>query len=354
MRKPPKKLLFIQIPCFNEGETLASVIADLPTYIEGIDEIYTLIIDDGSTDNTVEVARNLGVDYIVQNNRNLGLAKSFSKGLEAALYLGADIIVNTDGDNQYKGHDIVKLVEPIVNGTADVVVGCRDIDNHKEFSWLKRTLQKFGSNIVRRISGTKVQDATSGFRAMSREAAVGFSFMSDFSYTLEMLVQAGRTGLKVACVPISVNPKLRDSRLFRSNLHFIKKQLRILLKVYLFYCPLRFFGLLAATFFTVSVLLSARIMYHLWYFGPEFANFKKGTAVLLTFTSIMTMLSIISGLLGAFLSGLRFLLDDIKRRIRNTELKKNIHPFGIEIHDAKNFMPEKQSDSSEVHACVLQ
>lgn len=332
MNKKKGLQLIIQIPCFNEGKTLSSVISDLPREIEGIDDIKIMIIDDGSTDDTVDVADREGVDYIVKNSRNLGLARSFSKGLEAALYLGADIVVNTDGDNQYRGSDVEKVVRPIINHEADVVVGCRDIRNHKEFSWVKRFLQRLGSNLVRRVSGTKVPDTTSGFRAINRNAAMNFSFMSSFSYTLEMLVQAGRTGLKVVSVPIGVNRKLRKSRLFRSMRHFVLKQLGILLKVYLFYCPMQFFGWLSLTFFLVSMLLSARIMYHLWFFGPEFTNFKIGTAVLLIFTSIMMMLFFVSGLLGSVLSGIRFLNDDIRRRIRNTELEKRIAPFDIEIH----------------------
>ncbi|MBI4843124.1 MAG: glycosyltransferase family 2 protein [Nitrospirae bacterium] len=226
--------LIIQIPCLNEEKTLTAVIDSLPKKIEGIDEIRTLIINDGSTDNTVDAAIQLGVDYIVNNGRNLGLAKSYSRGLEASLFLGADIIVNTDGDNQYCGEDIVKLVQPILQHNADVVIGCRDIEGNKDFSKFKKFLQKFGSSVVRKISGTDVPDTTSGFRAINRKAAITFSVMNTFSYTLETLIQAGRTGMNVTWVPISVNPKLRESRLFKSIPDFLSKQLFIIFNVYLF------------------------------------------------------------------------------------------------------------------------
>lgn len=329
--------LFIQIPCLNEERTLPSVIADLPRKIEGIDEIYTLVIDDGSTDKTVEVAKRLGVDYIVRNGRNLGLAKSFSKGLEASLFLGADIIVNTDGDNQYKGADIAKLVKPILERHCDVVVGCRDIDKQGEFSWIKKILERLGSNVVRRLSGTNVPDTTSGFRAISRMAAIRFSIMSSFSYTLEMLIQAGRTGLKLDWVPIRTNPKSRDSRLFRSNVSFIFQQLKTLLIVYIFYCPMRFFNWLASVSFVVSVLMALRIIYFLWLADPTQLKFKTGSGILLLFSSIATVLFFITGLLSSILSGLRFLVIDIRSRTRNIELRQNIIPSDLHIITAPEF-----------------
>ncbi|MFH1716071.1 MAG: glycosyltransferase family 2 protein [Planctomycetota bacterium] len=182
--------LFIQIPCFNEEETLPLVVSDLPRKIEGIDEIYTLIIDDGSTDNTVEVAKRLGIDYVVKNGRNLGLAASYGRGIEACLFLGADIIVNTDGDNQYQGADIDKLVKPILDKHCDIVVGCRNINEQSEFPWIKKVLQRLGSRVVRHLSkaDADVPDAPSGFRAVSRMAAIRLSVMNGFSYTIEMLI----------------------------------------------------------------------------------------------------------------------------------------------------------------------
>ena len=316
---------------------MPAVIADLPRKIDGIDEIYTLVIDDGSTDNTFEVARSLGVDYIVRNGFNLGLSKTFSRGLEASLFLGADIIVNTDGDNQYKGVDIAKIVRPILEKRADVVVGCRNIKEHKEFSWMKKFLQRFGSKVVQHLSGTNVPDTTSGFRALSRNSAMRFSFMSDFSYTLEMLIQAGRTGLKVDWVPIATNTKSRDSRLFRSIPDFILKQLKNTFAVYLFYRPMHFFGVLASLFFVISFLLGLRIIYHIWFLDPALVKFKMGSSILLIFTSIVMVLLIIAGLLGSVLSGVRFFIIDIRRRIRTSELQQNINSLDMDIITAQEF-----------------
>jgi glycosyltransferase involved in cell wall biosynthesis len=323
--------LFIQIPCLNEERTLPEVIASLPKRIEGVDEIRTLVIDDGSTDKTVDVAKRIGVDYIVVNGRTLGLAKSFNNGLEASLFLGADIIVNTDGDNQYKAQDIPKLVKPIVEKRSDIVIGCRDIDKHKEFSWLKKRLQKSGSRLVRRISQTDVPDATSGFRALSRMAAIKFSVMSSFSYTLEMLIQAGRAGLKVGWVPIETNPKTRESRLYKSTTGFIFQQLKTIVIIYLFYYPMHFFNCLAAISFTVSLLMGGRIAYFLWLSGPGHLKFKTGSGMLLLFSLIATALFFITGMLSSVLSGLRFLIVDIRSRVRSIELKENIMPLGLHI-----------------------
>jgi len=323
--------LFIQIPCLNEAETLPSVIADLPRQIEGIDEIHTLVIDDGSTDGTLEVAKAIGVDYIVPNGRHMGLAQSFARGLEACLHLGADVIVNTDGDNQYRGADVAKLVEPIVTGRADVVVGCRDIDGSVEFPTAKKLLQKLGSRVVRRLSGTTVPDTTSGFRALGRKAAAQTALMNTFSYTLEMLIQLGRSGLKVESVPIEANPSTRPSRLFRSNTQFIWRQMWILLWTYLFYRPVRFFAWLATFFFAISVLLSWRLLYFLYLVDPSQWKFKGGTGTLLLFTSIVTVVCLVSGFLGAVLSGLRLMLNDLTLRTKNLALEQGVPPLGIEI-----------------------
>jgi glycosyltransferase involved in cell wall biosynthesis len=329
--------LFIQIPCLNEDQTLGLVISGLPTKIEGIDEIYTLVINDGSTDNTFNVAKKLGIDYIVNNHCKIGLAKSFSKGLEACLYLGADIIVNIDGDNQYHGADIAKLITPILEQKADIVVGCRDIKNHKEFSRLKKFLQGLGSNIVRRLSKTKVPDTTSGFRALSRTAAIKSSVMSNFSYTLEMLIQSKKLGLKVTWQSIRVNPKARESRLFKSIPNFLRKQIKTIAKVYLFYYPIRFFTKLSCAFLALSVLLALRICYFLWIADPANLKFKTGTGALLIFSSIVSILSISTGLLASILSGLRFLMLDMRIRIRNIELEQKIIPLDIDITTAPSF-----------------
>jgi len=335
--KIKKTKLFIQVPCLNEENSLPAVIADLPRKIEGVDEIYTLIIDDGSTDRTIDVAEELGVDFIVKNNRNMGLTRAFGKGLEAALFLGADIIVNTDGDNQYRGADIVRLVRPVLDKKADVVVGCRDMEGQRDFSAMKKVLQRLGSRVVRRLSGTDVPDATSGFRAMTRGAAMRFSFMSNFSYTLEMLIQAGRTGMKVAWVPIRTNARTREGRLFKSIPHFIYNQTKTMLSAYIFYRPIHIFGALAALFFLLSALLAGRVVYFLTLPDPSMVKFKTGTGITLLFTSIVTVFFLGAGLLGSVLSGLRFLLVDVRGRLRNRELQHRVCPEGVEIIKAPQF-----------------
>lgn len=337
MQKTQETKLFIQIPCFNEEHTLPLVIADIPHKIEGVDKIYTLIIDDGSTDETVHVAQQIGIDYIIKNGSNLGLAKSYSRGIEACLYLGADIIVNTDGDNQYKGEDIVKLIKPIIDNKADIVIGCRDISGHEEFTKYKKFLQKIGSSIVRRMSGTEVPDTTSGFRALNRKAAITLTVMSNFSYTLETLIQAGRSGLNVQWVSINTNPKRRESRLYKSVHNFVFLQLKTLLKIYLFYCPMRFFVWLASLFFLFSMMNAGRILYFLFLVGREDIKFKIGSGILLLFTTIITVLCIVAGLLGSVLSGIRFLMIDLRSRMRNMELKKNIKPIDIDVIAAPEF-----------------
>ena len=216
--------LIVQIPCLNEEKTLPETINDIPRTIEGIDAVEILIIDDGSTDRTVDVARELGVDHIVSNRGNKGLALTFMKGVNACLRLGADIIVNTDGDNQYNGADIAKLVQPILKGEADIVVGDRKTETIAHFSFIKKKLQKMGSMMVRFLSGTRVPDAVSGFRAFSRDAAMQLNVVSAYSYTVETIIQAGNKKLSIASVPVGTNPKTRESRLVKSIPRFIMQQ----------------------------------------------------------------------------------------------------------------------------------
>ena len=224
--------LIIQIPCYNEEETLPITFADLPKKIDGVDTIEYLIIDDGSRDRTIEVAKEIGVNHIVRQKQNAGLAKGFMAGIDACLRLGADIIVNTDGDNQYCGQDIPKLIQPILAGQADFVVGDRETDNIEHFSSLKKKLQKLGSGVVRRASDANVTDTTSGFRAYSREAAMRLNVISDYSYTLETIILAGRQKIAVANVPIGTNEKLRESRLFKSMGSYIKKSGATIVRTY--------------------------------------------------------------------------------------------------------------------------
>ncbi|MGE4420697.1 MAG: glycosyltransferase family 2 protein [Pseudodesulfovibrio sp.] len=238
MEEPEVKLV-VQIPCYNEEHTLPATLADIPRQIDGVDVVETLIIDDGSTDDTIRVAKENGVDHIVVNPRNLGLARSFRRGLDACLKLGADIIVNTDGDNQYAGWDIPKLIQPILDGKAEMVVGDRQTDKVEHFSKRKKLLQRFGSGAVARLAGIDIPDAVSGFRAVSREAALKLNIVSSFSYTTEMLIQAGKKHMAVASVPVETNEKTRESRLFKSIPSFIQKQVSTMVRMYAMYQPLR-------------------------------------------------------------------------------------------------------------------
>jgi glycosyltransferase involved in cell wall biosynthesis len=253
--------LIVQIPCFNEEATLRQTVADIPRTIEGVDAVEILIIDDGSSDSTIPLALQVGVDHIVQHKNNKGLARAFRSGVEAALALGADIIVNTDGDNQYAGGDIPKLVRPILDGKADIVVGDRQTDAIAHFSPLKKRLQNLGSGVVRLLSGTEVPDTVSGFRALSREAAMQINIVSPFSYTIEMLIQAGRKNMAIATVPIDTNAPTRDSRLFKSVPNFVQRSLSTMLRMYSMYQPLRTFMLIGGALSFVGMIPIARFLY---------------------------------------------------------------------------------------------
>ena len=233
--------LIIQIPCLNEEAQLPATLADLPRQVDGIDRVEWLVVDDGSTDRTVEVARAHGVDHIVKLTNNKGLASAFQAGLDAALKLGADIIVNTDADNQYAASAIPALVEPIVAGRADMVVGDRNVRDIDHFSPTKKALQLLGSWVIRRASETDVPDATSGFRAYNREAALGLTVVSTFTYTLESLIQAGKSLVAVDAVPVATNPKVRDSRLFTSMSSYVRRNMLAVFRIYTGYEPLRVF-----------------------------------------------------------------------------------------------------------------
>jgi glycosyltransferase involved in cell wall biosynthesis len=309
--------LIVQIPCFNEEQTLPETVADIPRQIDGIDEVEILVIDDGSRDRTVDVARESGVDHIIRNKRNVGLARSFRKGLDACLVRGADIIVNTDGDNQYAGTDIPKLVEPILEARADIVIGDRETHKIPHFSPVKKFLQYLGSGVVRRLAGIWVPDTVSGFRAFSREAAIRINIVSSFSYTIETVIQAGKRQLMVESVPISTNPKTRDSRLFKSVPHFIQNSLGTMVRMYAMYQPLRVFFYLGAAMSVLGILPIIRFL--VFYFagtgdGHIQSLLLGGVLLILGFVAFMI------GLVADLISFNRQLLEMTLERVRRLEL----------------------------------
>jgi glycosyltransferase involved in cell wall biosynthesis len=257
--------LFIQIPCLNEEDTLPQTLADLPREIPGISSIEYLVIDDGSTDRTVEVAKQCGAHHVLRLGSNRGLATAFRMGVDYALAHGADIVVNTDGDNQYCGADIALLVQPIIEGRSDLVVGCRPIIDHPEFGVVKKTLQLCGSAVLRLISQTSVRDAPSGFRAFSRETCQRIFLYSKFSYCMETLIQAGNNGLRISSVDIRVNPKTRDSRLFSSIPQYIWKTGSTMISMFILYRPTKLFMTAAALLFTGAAILGARFIYLVYF-----------------------------------------------------------------------------------------
>lgn len=315
---PPIKLI-IQIPCFNEEHTLPETIGDLPSKIEGIDIIETLIIDDGSTDRTIEVAKELGVDHIIQNTNNRGLARSFSKGLDACLGLGADIIVNTDGDNQYAGKDIPKLVQPIIDGKAQIVIGDRQTHKIEHFSAFKKFLQKLGSRVVRQLSGTDIPDVVSGFRAISRGAALQLNIISPYSYTIEMVIQAGKKSMAITHVPISINPKTRESRLIKSIPSFIGQQLSSMIRMYAMYEPLRVFFYIGLTLSIIGMLPIIRFLY--FYFTGD-GDGHLQSLVLGGVLLIIGFITFMIGLVADLISFNRQLIEIALEKIRKIELQQ--------------------------------
>ena len=312
--------LIIQIPCFNEEETIPAVIRDLPREVPGFDAVEFLVIDDGSTDRTAQVAADLGVHHVLQLGSNRGLAAAFGLGLARALELGADVVINTDGDNQYPGEDISKLARPILEGKADMVVGCRPIMTHPEFGWIKKLLQATGSWTLRRISRTDVRDAASGFRAFSRETCEKLFIHSKFSYCMESLIQAGNSGMRVASINVGVNPKTRDSRLFRSIPEYVAKSAGTMLSMVLLYQPGRFFSFVASFFLSVAFLLGARFVY-LVYLTPQSdpARTYLPSLIVMTLACLTGILFLGMAVLGELLKAIRIVQQaqtfEIRRRI---------------------------------------
>lgn len=300
--------LIIQIPCYNEAETLEIALNDLPKKIDGIDEIEYLIINDGSKDNTVQVAKDWGVHYVVNFKKNKGLAKGFMAGIDACLRNGADIIVNTDADNQYNGEDIEKLVRPILEEKADIVIGERPIDDTEHFSPLKKKLQHFGSWTVRVASKTDIPDAPSGFRAYSRDAAMRLNVTNEYTYTLETIIQAGRNKIAMESVPVRTNPELRKSRLFSSMFGYVKRSMVTIVRSFMMYKPLRFFTLIGGIFLLIGLALGIRFLV---YFCMGAGTGHIQSLILASTLSMMGFMTVIIGLQADVIAGNRKLLEDI-------------------------------------------
>jgi glycosyltransferase involved in cell wall biosynthesis len=326
--------LIIQIPCLNEEETLPATIADLPREIEGVDEIELLIVDDGSTDRTVDVARTAGVHHIVRLTNHKGLAAGFQAGLDACLKLGADVIVNTDADNQYSGSDVPKLVAPILAGKADMVVGDRQVATIDHFSGSKKALQRLGSWIVRRLSGTEIADTTSGFRAYNREAALGLLVVDNFTYTLESLIQAGKMLVAVDQVEIATNPQTRESRLFGTTGAYVRRNALSILRIYARYEPLRVFAtaglVVAALAFAAWIPFLADWIVN----GDSSGHIQSLILGAVLFIAAVQLFAL--GVIGDLLAGQRVMTQRVFERVRRIELS-----LGVE---ASHYEPGARDD----------
>jgi len=309
--------LIIQIPCLDEAQTLPGTLRDLPRSLPGIDRIEVLVIDDGSRDGTSDVARAHGVEHVVRFRRRKGLAAAFVAGIDAALKLGADFIVNTDADNQYVGADIAKLIEPLVRGDADIVIGDRNIQALAEMSPQKKRLQRIGSWVVRQVSGTQVPDTTSGFRAYTREAALRMTIVSEFSYTLESIIQAGKRRMAIAHVPIRTNPRVRPSRLFDNVFSYIKASTATIVRIYAMYEPLKVFSYIGGTIFLFGAALVVRFLYY------YFTGAGRGHVQSLILSAVLMIVGfqvLLIGLVSDVISGNRKLLEDLVYRVRSIEI----------------------------------
>lgn len=308
--------LIIQIPCYNEEETLELAYNDLPRHIDGIDTIEYLIINDGSKDKTVERARELGFHHVVSFKQNKGLAKGFMAGIDACLHLGADIIVNTDADNQYCGADIEKIVRPILEEKADIVIGERPIDDTEHFSWKKKKFQHLGSWVVRVASNTDIPDAPSGFRAYSRDAALRLNVVNEYTYTLETIIQAGHNKVAMTSVPIRTNAETRPSRLFSSMWKYMKRSSTVITRSFVMYKPLKFFSTIGAVLLLLGAILGVRYLVFM------FMGDGGGHIQSLILTAILIMMgfqTITIGLLGDTIAANRKILEDIQYRVRKQD-----------------------------------
>lgn len=315
--------LIVQIPAFNESATIAEVLDHIPRLIPGVDQVEVLIIDDGSADDTVAVARAHGADYVVRHAGNKGLAAAFQTGIDAALRLGADIIVNTDADHQYPGAEIPRLIAPILEGRAEYVIGDRQVQQIEHFSPLKKLLQHFGSTVVRWASGTDVPDTVSGFRALSREAALRMFVTTDFSYTVENLIQAGKKRLTIATVPITTNPERRPSKLHRGNWNFIKRQSAIIARTYATYEPLKTFTYMALPFLLVGIVLLGRafFVFAMRKFVPNYPEDNFQSLVAGGVSLILGFVIFLFGILADRVGGVRRVQDEALYRMRRQDIE---------------------------------
>ena len=309
--------LIIQIPCYNEEATLPQTIRDLPQALPGVDEVEYLVVDDGSIDRTAEVARDLGVGHVVRLKQNCGLANAFVTGLETALQLGADIIVNTDADNQYRGQEIARLIQPILDGDADIAVGDRGVAALEHFSPFKRLLQRWGSWVVERAAGIPIPDATSGFRAFTRQAALQLTVLSDYTYTLETLIQAGARRMAVVYVPIATNPQTRQSRLVRSIPSFLALSIVTIVRFYTMYRPMRVFTMFGGAFIAGGVVLGLRFLY---YFVQGMGTGKVQSLILAAILTIVGFQICLIGLMADLVRLNRKMVEESLYRIRRMEL----------------------------------
>jgi glycosyltransferase involved in cell wall biosynthesis len=315
--------VIIQIPCHNEAEILPATLEVLPRELQGVDSVEYLIIDDGSKDDTVRVASESGVEHIVQLPGHLGLAAAYVAGIEASLRNGADIIVNTDADNQYYAQDVQVLIEPILDGRAELVIGDRDVANISAFSPLKRFLQRFGSWVISKVSGVKTPDATSGFRAISRNAAIRTLVLSEYSYTLETLIQAGAKHMNVEFVPVRINPQTRPSRLMRNIPHYMAHSSTTIVRAYTMYRPLRVFTTLGLLMILIGMIPGLRFLYF-YFFTPDRGIGHVQSLILSAILLIVGFQVVLIGLLADLINFNRKILEDLLIKIRKLEIERSI------------------------------
>ncbi len=317
--------LIIQIPCYNEAATLGVTMADLPREVPGFDIVEWLIIDDGSSDGTAEVAADHGADHVIRLSRNRGLAYAFMAGIDYAIRSGADVIVNTDADNQYNAGDIPLLVAPILRGEAEIVVGARPIEDIAHFSLMKKVLQRIGSWVVRLASSTNIPDAPSGFRAISRHAAMRLNVFDSYTYTLETIIQAGRKNMPITSVPVRTNPDMRPSRLVKSIPGYVQRSLFTIVRIFMTYRPFRFFAIPGALCFVIGLAPSLRFVYY--YLQGEGQGHIQSLIFSALFLGLGAVLGVV-GLLADLIGVNRQLLEDIKYRLRHMEYEEHVRRFG--------------------------